>query len=116
VKEGNNDLISLDDIPDDEQTYMSYSDIYKELLTNEELILVIERGAEQVLRRRLTVLKAKDIAKMKDAGLAAEDSKLEFIIIEDEDIPKSLIKLQIVLKARPRIRVYSMAVPDGSLT
>lgn len=106
----------MQEVPDeDDAQYLTYGDIYKELLANEEVILEIDKSEEQRLRRRLSVLKSKDLAKFKEAGIGADDSKLEFITIEDPTIPKSRTKIQIVMKTKVRIRVYSFKIPDGSL-
>jgi len=85
-------------------------------LTNEEIILVIDKHEEPRLRRRLSVLKAKDLAKLKEAGLEADDSKLEFISIQDNNLPKTQVKVQIVLRTKVRIKVYKIQIPDGNLT
>jgi len=108
--------LSVEDIPDDEHQYFSYAEIYKELLANDEIILTIDATEEARLRRRLSVLKAKDFAKLKENALAIDDSKLEFLVIEDPSIPKGTVKLHIVMKSKTRIRVYDMKVPDDSLT
>lgn len=100
----------------EEYKYLSYGDIYKELLANEEIIIVIDRAEENRLRRRLSVLKSKDLAKLKDSGFDTDDSKLEFIVIEDKDMPKGRVKIQIVMRTKIRIRVYNIQIPDGDLT
>lgn len=91
------------------------SEIYKEVCLNNELILVIEAVDEQRLRRALSVQKSKDNAKLKDAGLPPDDAKFEFIRIEDPELDKDKVKLQIVLKGPDRIKIFKKTIPSGEL-
>lgn len=94
---------------------IALSEIYKELLIHEEIIYTVEATDEPKLRRNLSVLKAKDAQKLKEAGFQPVDSKLEFITIEDKELPKGLIKIQIVLRPRAKIKVYGKQIPSGEL-
>lgn len=103
-------------ISDDEEQYLSYPEIYRQLLAAEELILIIDKKDEQNLRRRLTVLKSKDNAKLKEAGAGADESKLEYIILPSTaGMTEAQTRLQIVLKGKSKIRVYSIKAADDSL-
>ena len=91
------------------------AEIYKDLCLNGELILVIDAIEENRLRRNLSVMKAKEAAKLKDNGLQPDDAKLEFISIADPKLPKEMKKLQIVLKGGKKIKIYQRVVPTEDL-
>lgn len=100
-----------------EHEFYTYDDLYKTLLINEEIIIVIEAIEEARLRRRLSVLKSKDAARMKKEGMEPEAIKLEFINIEDKNLKQGLIKLQILMKdSKPKIKIFSLTVAEEGLT
>lgn len=100
---------------DDEAEDTAIVDIYKELLSEGELILTVNLIDEPKLRRTLTVIKARDMAKLKESGFQSDDSKLEFITVKDETLPRGLVKVHIVMKQKPKIRVYGKQIPSGDL-
>ena len=93
----------------------SIADIYRDISLNGELIITIDVVEEIRLRRTLSVLKAKESAKLKENGLQPDDAKLEFIIIPDPKVPKGLRKLHIVLKGSRKVKLYERIIPTDDL-
>lgn len=107
------EIEDLKEADDSEDT--AVVDIYKELLSEGELILTVNIIDEPKLRRTLTVIKARDMAKLKESGYHSDDSKLEFIMIKDDKLPRGLVKVHIVMKQKPKIRIYGKQIPSGDL-
>ena len=92
------------------------SQIFADLLLSEgELIVVIPKLEDNKLRKGLSALKAKQNAKLRENGIEADGTKLEFIVIEDKALPKELVRLRILLKEPSTVRVYEKLIPDGEL-
>jgi hypothetical protein len=99
------DLTAVED-----ETEVSMQAIYDEVYKHGELIIIIDRIDESRVRKGLSSIKAKQAQKMKSAGYQPENATLEFIEHEFED--KDKVKLQIVLKQKPTVKVHRVIVPE----
>ena len=83
--------------------------LWNSICDKEDIIIVIDRVDEPRVRKQLSSLKAKENAKMKSAGIKPDDTTLEFI--EHKDYPeKDKIKLQIILKHKPTIKIHKLII------
>lgn len=98
-----------------ESTEYTIDQIYSELQLHGELILVIEANAEQKLRKGLATLKAREKKKLTADGFSVEPTILEFIVHENAQVELGQVKIQIVLKSKASLKVFSKVIPDGEL-
>lgn len=104
---------------EDEANEQSLAELYKSVCLNEDIILVIDLGSEEMLRKGLTAIKYKTNKAAKDAGEPVDQRSLEFRMLdwtaaekaEDADWPKK-VKVQVWLKAKQSIRVHRMIITD----
>lgn len=103
---------SLDDeLP--EQGSMSLTEIYNQLLTYGELILIIPAEEEDRLRKGLASVKAKATKKMQDQGLPLDKAMLSYQVTPAKEA--GTINIQIVLGQRNNITVLGMTLPDNEI-
>jgi len=104
--------IALSDLPIDNNNdsgEFTLVSLWHNICEKEDIIIIIDRIDEPRVRKQLSSLKAKENAKMKSAGVKPDDSTLEFI--EHKDFPeKDKIKLQIILKHKPTIRIHKLII------
>lgn len=98
---------SLDEGPE----ILTPLELYNELLSCEEMILTIPATELDKLRKGLASAKAKQNAKLKDAGLAADNSVLGFIVAESKEHPGA-VQVTISLAKRSGITVLNKEYPD----
>jgi hypothetical protein len=90
----------------------TFHDLYSELLSKGEIIVIINGEDETRVRENLSVVKAKHMAKLKDNKIPVEPKKLQFIRHEgDIGLPKGQIKLTILLAEPKRIKIHKIIVP-----
>jgi len=95
------------------------SDIFKNVTINEDIILVIDAGAEEFLRRGLATIKYKANKVAKEAGIEYDSRSLEFRLLPWTAEEKKLdagwqkkSKIQVYLKDKQSIRVHRMMITD----
>lgn len=109
--EGIEKLQASDDVQE-----MSLVDIYENVYTNEDIIIVIDAIDEARIRKGLSSIKAKRNAKLKESNLPTEDLTLEFVKHEDAELAKqNRVRLQIFMKAKPTVKIHKLEVADGEL-
>lgn len=111
VSQDNVELEPLTDIEDEAE--VSLQKLYDEVYKHGDLIIIIDKLDEQRVRKGLSSIKAKIAQKMKTAGYKPDEAILEFHVHEYEDPDK--VKLQIVLKQKPTVKIHKFIVPDESL-
>lgn len=98
---------------------MALSDLYRQLVVAEDIIITIDAVDEPVVRKGLIGIKARDNRKMKDNGIVGEATVLEFHPHAQTVEMKAAgtMKLQIVLKKRAGVKIHSLIIPenDGNL-
>ena len=103
----------------DETTPMTLTEIYNQVMANDELLLTIPADEEQALRTGLAGVKAKQNAKLKASGLQPDKSTLSFVVtpVKGKDgvvIPET-IDVHIVLSRKQTITVLAMKLPDDQV-
>lgn len=102
-------LIDLDE-EEDEGTGMSLADIYNRLLLHSELIFTIPADQEDTLRKGLASVKAKQNAKLREAGVRPDPATLSYITSKSDT--EGAIDLHITLSKRTAINVIKVRKPD----
>lgn len=96
---------------EDEVTPLSLTEIYNQVLADNEIILTIPAGEEQMLRTGLAGVKAKQNAKLKSAGLQPDSSTLSYSVTPHKTMP-DVVEVHIVLSKKQTITVIAMRRPD----
>lgn len=92
---------------------MTLQDIYKQLILQEDIIIIIDAVDEPRVRKGLSSIKAKENAKLRDNNLPTDNSTLEFKVHVDEELKKSgRVRLQMFLKDKPTVKVHKLIVSD----
>lgn len=100
----------------DEDDEMTLNEIYKQLYTYEDIILIVDRCDEQKIRKGLSAIKAKETAKFKDSGVPHDNMTLEFKVHPQmEGMTKEQIKLQIFFVKKGKVKVYKTILPSEGL-
>lgn len=105
----------VESIPVQEAEEMTLQDIFKRVMLEEDIFLIIDAVEELRLRKGLSKIKHDYNAKLRDNNLEPEDANLEFKVHEDTALPKNQVKIQIYLKKKPTITVHKLQVADGEL-
>jgi len=101
--------LSTDNHNNAESGEFTLASLWQNICETEDIIIVIDKVDEPRVRKQLSSLKAKENAKMKSAGIRPDDTTLEFI--EHKDFPeKDKIKLQIILKHKPTIKIHKLII------
>jgi hypothetical protein len=103
----------------DEVEEQTLADIFKNVTINEDIILVIDAGAEEFLRRGLAAIKYKANKAARDAGVEVDQRSLEFKILAWTEVEKhedpgweGKSKVQVYLKSKQSIRVHRLTITD----
>lgn len=107
------DPTDLTDFIEDDDGHMSYQRLYEAVQERGELIITVDAANERAVRTGLSMRKARETAKLKNAGIDPGEEVLSFTVTPVKDDPAK-INIQITLGARKNIRVYSMKVPDDT--
>jgi hypothetical protein len=105
------DLLASDNLDNNntESGEFTLASLWNSICDKEDIIIVIDKVDELRVRKQLSSLKAKENAKLKSAGIRPDDTTLEFI--EHKDFTeKEKIKLQIILKHKPTVKVHKMII------
>ena len=94
-------------------------DLYKELLINEDMILIIDREEEEQMKQGLIAVKYKYNKAAKTADRPTDNRALTFVTLpftEEEEMTmedlSAKTKIQVYLKARATIRVHKLIITD----
>ena len=97
----------------------SIAELYQTLLVHEDLILVIDKEAEEPLRKGLITTKYKANKAAKERGEQVDGRALEFVILpfterEESEVEfvEEKIKIQVYLKAKASIRIHKLILTD----
>lgn len=93
---------------------LTLTEIYNQVVENGELILTIDPTEERSLRTGLAGVKAKQNAKLKEAGLQIDTATLGYTVTPNKE-KAGLIDVHIILSKKQAITVYSMKRPDDSI-
>ena len=85
--------------------------LWRTLSEREDIIIVIDKVDEPSLRKQLSSMKAKENYKLKSAGIPTDDVTLEFITHKDISVDEDQVKLQVILKHKPRIKLHKFILP-----
>lgn len=99
---------------EDEPTPLSLTEIYNQVVANDEIILTIPASEEQALRTGLAGVKAKQNTKLREAGLQTDKSTLSFTVTPHKTAPDA-INVHIVLSKKQTITVLAIKLPDNEL-
>lgn len=103
---------------DDPQS-MTLSDIYMQILANNEIILTIPADEEERLRKGLAGVKAKTNKKLLEEGLPVENSTLSYSVTPSKDEAgkerDGIVDVQICLSKKYTITVFDLKLPDNEL-
>jgi len=101
-------------VEDEEATALSLMEIYNNVVSNGEIIVTIPEEEEEALRKGLASVKAKQNAKLKDAGLPTDKSTLSYTVTKSKE-HEAAIDVHILLSKKAAITVISMKLPDPSI-
>jgi hypothetical protein len=91
----------------------SYEELYSFLLSNEDIIIVIDKDADEPLRRGMSLVKYQYSQKMAAAHAPIDNRQIGYKVIEEvEGTDPVQIKLQIWLRARKSVKVHQLIVSD----
>lgn len=93
----------------------SFHDIYKELTIHGDIILIIDAADENKLRKGLSAVKAKHMAKIKESGIKAEAQVLEFVVhpFNVDELNPGQLKIQVTLKGQQTVKVHKTIIAEG---
>jgi hypothetical protein len=107
------------DLLEEEPDELSLTEIYRQLISTNELILTIPAEEEQPLRKGLAVVKNKQNTKLKESGIVPDKLVLHYQVNPHKDGQgkevEGIIDVHITLAPRNGITVLSMRVPDPTL-
>ena len=102
------ELLDLDeDIPELEDTSVSFHDLYSNLLQKKDIIVRIKKDDLQVLKDGMTRIKYDTGQKAIKAGFKPDARRLDYAIIE-EHLEQDEISVRLWLKQRNGIKVLEM--------
>lgn len=108
------DSSSTPPVIDDEVTPLSLTEIFNQVVANDELIVTIPANEEQALRTGLAGVKAKQNTKLKENGLQPDKSTLSFTVTPHKTLP-DVIDVHIVLSKKQTITVLAIKLPDNEI-
>lgn len=111
IEEHQNSITETIDL--DEDADLSIREIWNLLQKEEELILVIEKTAEERIRRSLSNIKSKQNAKLKAEGFPLDLSILDFEIIPDDTLEEDEIKIRCMLSRGNKPPIRKIIIPEG---
>lgn len=104
---------------EEESSDQSFVTLYNSVLTNEDVIFVIDKEAEEALKKGLIAVKYKANKAAAYAETPTDKRSLEFQIVPwskeelaDPDYVEGKIKIQVWLKAKQSIRVHRIIITD----
>jgi hypothetical protein len=111
--------IDLEDLDEDESTkpisdnQVAVGDLYGALLVDESVIVTIDKKVEEPLRKALSAVKTREMAKLKAAGIPVDNNRLTFNTLPRiEGMEPDDVRIQIIL-AKPRSLPIKKIEPAG---
>lgn len=93
---------------------MTMPDLYSLLCQHDDIIIIVPGDEVHRIRKGISSLKSKQNAKLKDAGLPADDRRVEYKVLS-KDVKTHTVKLQIYFDGGPTVTVKEVIIPDGEL-
>jgi hypothetical protein len=93
---------------------LSVQDIYHQLVLEEEIILTMYDTEAEELRSGLIQVKAKEVAKLKEQGIAPDNLTLKFTKNPVKDRPE-IVKLHIALTKKKTFSILSITKPEDTI-
>lgn len=95
-----------------EEEEVTFSELLANVMMNDEIIITI--AAEEVERVKTGIknTKAKQASKMKEEGLAVDNSTLSFVVSSSKDF-EGMADLKIILSRKSTVKIKQMKIPDG---
>lgn len=97
---------------------LSLSDLWRDLMVRGDIVLEVDSVDVERIRKGLSGIKAKETAKLREAGMPDDSAILEFIVHTTTDLPDwnpSHARLEILLKRRAVVKVHKIYYPDTEL-
>jgi hypothetical protein len=107
-------LLTKEEVEEENEEYLSYSEIYGNLLTSNEVIVTIPLEQVEALKTGLKNLKSRASQKAKEDGLAQVDETLSFDVSPSTEY-EDCCRVQILLKKQGVVKVKKLEIPDNSL-
>lgn len=105
-------MSALQSIDEEEEQFLSPSEIWEQLVALEEMILTVPIEEEEKLRSSLASAKSKALAKMKEEGAAVDLTKiLKFETTLSEEY-EGCVSVRVSLVQRSGIRIKKIQLPD----
>jgi hypothetical protein len=92
---------------------ITFAELLSNVMLNDEIIITILPEDVERTKTGIKNTKAKQAAKMKDDGLAVDNSVLSFIATDSKDFV-GMIDLKIILARKSTVRIKQLVVPDGN--
>lgn len=99
---------------DDDEEVTPFRRILDLVMEQKEVILTIAPEDEAATRRGLTMQKARDVQKQKNANIIPGDEVLSYNSYPNKE-DSSKIDLHVKLTPRKGVRVFSIKTPDDSI-
>lgn len=91
---------------------VTFAELLANVMLNDEIIITISPEEVERTKTGIKNTKAKQAARMKDEGLAVDNSVLSFIVTESKDFP-GMADLKIILSRKSTVKIKKLTIPDG---
>lgn len=91
---------------------VTFSELLANVMLNDEIVITIAIEDVERVKTGIKNTKAKQAAKMKEEGLAVDNSTLSFIVSDSEDYD-GMADLKIILSRKSTVKIKQMKIPDG---
>lgn len=113
LAEEDGDFPEVPDYEEDGEEEITFAELLANVMLNDEIIITIPPEDVERTKTGIKNTKAKQAAKMKDEGLAVDNSVLSFIVAESKAFP-GMSDLKIILSRKSTVKIKKMVVPDGN--
>lgn len=95
---------------------MTFDSIYSFLLDKGDIIITIDKAAEEAVRRGLSLVKHQHTKKMRQSNPNFGDKTIKYKVVEEiEGTEPAQIRLQIWLEKKSGVYIHRIVVPDNGL-
>lgn len=91
---------------------VTFSELLANVMLNDEIIITIALEDVERVKTGIKNTKAKQASKMKEEGLAVDNSTLSFVVEESKDYD-GMADLKIILSRKSTVKIKQMKIPDG---
>lgn len=113
LNESSMEDLDLDELLNDEQAEVeSPNDLYQELVAMRELIVTVPAEEEEKLRKGIINAKSKQNARLRESGMPADNSVLDFNSTPSADF-QGAVQVHISLTQRSGIKILRKELPSG---